>query len=377
MMFLHNLKYEFITCIRSKSLLLWLMLFPIVLGVLFKVAFGSIYEKNTLFSAIPTAVVISEENGIFRSVMDTVSGDDPPLLSVTYADDDEARELLKNDEVSGIIYAGDEVTLTVAGTGIQEAILKAFIEQYGVYETLVEDTIKNDPTKLQAVISALSDDVSACTEIPVTQGNTDHYIQYFYNLIAMVAIFGSITGLHITENNQANMSALGARKNCSPTPKSLSLSASLIGSFAAQAVCMLVCVTFLAFVLKVDFGDRLPLVYPAAVIGGCMGVTIGFFVGSISVLPQEAKLAINMSVSMVLCFMSGLMVADMKATIAEIMPWFNNVNPVALISDSFYCLNLYSDYERFTVKIVSMLIYSVLFAILGIVLSRRKKYASI
>lgn len=376
-MFLHNLKYEFITCIRSKDLLLWLMLFPIVLGVLFKVAFGSIYEKNTLFSAIPTAVVISEENEVFRSVIDSVSGDESPLLDVTYADENEALELLKNGDASGVIYAGDDVTLTVAGTGMQETLLKAFIEQYGVYETLIEDTIKNDPTKLQAVVSALADDVSACTEIPMTQGNTDQFIQYFYNLIAMVAIFGSITGLHITENNQANMSALGARKNCSPTPKSLSLSASLIGSFAAQAVCMLVCVTFLAFVLKVDFGDRLPLVYLAAVIGGCMGVAMGFFVGSISVLPQEAKLAINMSVSMVLCFMSGLMVGNMKAIIAEAAPWFNNVNPVALISDSFYCLNLYSDYERFTVKIISMLIYLVLFGILGIVLSRRKRYASI
>ena len=377
MMFLHNLKYEFIGCIRNKDLLLWLMLFPIVLGVLFKVAFGSIYEKNTLFSAVPTAVVITQENEIFRNVIDSVSGDESPLLDVTYADENEALELLKNNDVSGIIYAGDEVTLTVAGTGMQETLLKAFIEQYGVYETLIEDTIKNDPTKLQAVISALSEDISACTEIPMTQGNTDQFIQYFYNLIAMVAIFGSITGLHITENNQANMSALGARKNCSPTPKSLSLSASLIGSFAAQAVCMLVCVTFLAFVLKVDFGDRLPLVYLAAVTGGSMGVTMGFFVGSIRALPQEAKLAINMSVSMVLCFLSGLMVGNMKAIIAEAAPWFNNVNPVALISDSFYCLNLYSDYERFTVKIVSMLIYLVLFGILGIVLSRRKRYASI
>lgn len=376
-MFLHNLKYEFLTCIRAKDLLLWLMLFPIVLGILFKVAFGSIYEKNTLFSAIPTAVVMTEENEIFRSVIDSVSGDESPLLDVIYADDQEALELLKNGDVSGIIYVGGEVTLTVAGTGMHEMILKAFIEQYGVYETLIEDTIRINPTKLQAVLAALSAEISACTEVQITQGNTDQFIQYFYNLIAMVAIFGSITGLHITESNQANMSALGARKNCSPTPKSVSLTASLIGSFAAQTVCMLVCVTFLAFVLKVDFGDRLLLVYLAAVNGGCLGVTMGFFVGSINRLRNEAKLAVNMSVSMVLCFLSGLMVGNMKAVMAEFVPWFNNVNPVAIISDSFYCLNLYSDYERFSVKIISMLIYIVLFGILGIALSRRKRYASI
>lgn len=375
-MFLHELKYELIVNLRAKDLILWLMLFPIVLGILFKVAFGSIYE-NSLFSSIPAAVVMSGENDVFRNVVDSVSGDDSPLLDVRYAEEEEALELLKNGEVSGIIYAGDEVTLTVAKTGIQETILKAFIEQYTVYETIIEDTIKNDPSKLQAVISALSDDVSACTETPVTRGNTDQFIQYFYNLIAMVAIFGSVTGLHITENNQANMSPLGARKNCSPTPKSVSLSAALIGSFAAQAVCLIICVTFLAFVLKVDFGDRLPLVYLASVIGGCMGVAMGFFVGSISVLPHEAKLAINMSVSMVLCFLSGLMIGNIKGMIAETVPWFNDINPVAIISDCFYCLNLYSDLGRFSVKVISMVIYIFVFYALGVILSRRKKYASI
>ena len=375
-MFLHELKYELIVNLRAKDLILWLMLFPIVLGILFKVAFGSIYE-NSLFSSIPAAVVMSGENDVFRNVVDSVSGEDSPLLDVRYAEEEEALELLENDEVSGIIYAGDEVTLTVAGKGMQETILKAFIEQYTVYETIIEDTIKNDPSKLQAVISALSDDVSACTETPVTRGNTDQFIQYFYNLIAMVAIFGSITGLHITENNQANMSPLGARKNCSPTPKSVSLSVALIGSFAAQAVCLIICVTFLAFVLKVDFGDRLPLVYLASVIGGCMGVAMGFFVGSISFLPHEAKLAINMSVSMVLCFLSGLMIGNIKGMIAETVPWFNDINPVAIISDCFYCLNLYSDLGRFSVKVISMVIYIFVFYALGVILSRRKKYASI
>ena len=129
--------------------------------------------------------------------------------------------------------------------------------------------------------------------------------------------------------------------------------------------------------LKVDFGDRLPLVYLASVIGGCMGVAMGFFVGSISVLPHEAKLAINMSVSMVLCFLSGLMIGNIKGMIAETVPWFNDINPVAIISDCFYCLNLYSDLGRFSVKVISMVIYIFVFYALGVILSRRKKYASI
>ncbi len=64
-MFLHNLKYEFLTCIRAKTLILWLILFPIILGTFFKIAFGSLYENTTVFAAVPIAVVEESQNPIF------------------------------------------------------------------------------------------------------------------------------------------------------------------------------------------------------------------------------------------------------------------------------------------------------------------------
>ena len=80
---------------------------------------------------------------------------------------------------------------------------------------------------------------------------------------------------------------------------------------------------------------------------------------------------------MVLCFLSGLMIGDIKGMIADTVPWFNYINPVAIISDCFCYLNLYSDLRRFTVKMISMVIYIIVFYVLGVILSRRKKYAGI
>lgn len=376
-MFLHNLIYELKIGLREKDLIFWLMIFPVILGTLFKIAFGGIYEKTHVFSTIPTAVVETAEDAIFRTVIDTVTEGDEPLLSVTYADEETALQLLKDGEVEGIIYTGEALSLTVAGEGVEETILQTFLEQYSVRETIIRDVLTNDPLQAEAVITALSEEVSTCTPIPLTEGNTDNFIQYFYNLIAIVALYGSITGLHITVQSQANLSPLGARKSCSPTPKSVSLAAGLIGSYLVQAVCMLICVSYLAFVLKIDFGDRLPFVYLAAILGGTTGVSLGFFVGSLNQFGFEAKVGISMAVSMLCCFLSGLMVGNMKALIAQNLPWVNNINPAAIISDSFYCLNIYSDYTRFTEKIVSMLVLSVVFTVLGFVLTRRKKYASL
>jgi len=80
---------------------------------------------------------------------------------------------------------------------------------------------------------------------------------------------------------------------------------------------------------------------------------------------------------MVLCFLSGLMIGDIKATINEKAPWFNKINPAAVISDSFYCLSIYDNYDKYIVKLATMVIISAIFVILGFAVSRRKKYASL
>ena len=41
-MFLHNLLYEIKSSLRVRDLIFWLILFPIILGTFFKIAFGVI-----------------------------------------------------------------------------------------------------------------------------------------------------------------------------------------------------------------------------------------------------------------------------------------------------------------------------------------------
>ena len=376
-MFFHNFKYEILSTSRVKTFLFWLMVFPMILGTLFKMAFGDVYEKDVLFSSIPTAVVETSENAVFRQVIDSLEEADEPLLEVTYTDEETAKQMLKDGKAKGIIYVGEKLSLSVTEQKISQVVLKSFVEQYGINEKIIRDTAEKDPTKLQAVIEKLSEDVSACNEIPVTSGNTDVYTQYFYNLIAMVGMFGSVTGLHITVQNQANLSALGARKNCSPTPQSTGLFASLLGSYILQSVCMLLCVMFIHFVLKIDFGKNLPLVYLSAVIGGILGVSIGFLFGSLNRFSIEVKTGITMAVSMLSCFLSGLMMGQIQGVITEHIPILNKINPATVITDSLFCLDMYSDRSHFISKILTMLAISVFCTAAGILVTRRKKYASL
>ena len=376
-MFLHNLKYELFSTLRVKDLIIWLILFPMFLGTVFKIAFGSIYEKVDSFSAIPCAVVEMQADPALHQVLDAVSDGADALLKVQYVSADEADALLRDDQVKGILKADGRLSLDVTGEGLEQTMLRSFAEQYNANRAVIMECAADDPAAVPAVVESMYAEWKPVTDLPLTDGNSDYTAVYFTNLLAMVAMFGSITGLHITIQNQGNLSKLGARKCCSPTPKSVSIGASLLGSMLVQAACMAIAVSFLHFVLKVDFGSRLGMIYLTAMLGGILGLAFGFCIGSVGRFQTGTKNGICFAVSMFCCFCSGLMVGNMKSIIDRIAPWFNRINPTALITDSLYYLNIDSDYRRWSRAALTMTAMNVVLIVLGFVMSRRKKYASL
>ena len=376
-MFFHNFKYSLKNAFRQKEFLFWILAFPIILGTFFYVAFNSMYEKESMFNKIPVAIVENTENTAFKEVIKELSSGEDAMFDSKFTDSQTALDMLKTNDISGIINVDSELSLTVSNDGIKQTIIKSFLDQYQIRVSIITDTVNNNPQNLQSVIDAMSQEINCNESLSLSNGNMDTYIQYFYNLIAMAAFFGSISGLYIAINNQGNLSAIAARKCISPTNKLTSITASLLASFVAQVVCVSIGITYILFILKVDMGDKIPMVYLSGAVGSLTGVTMGFFIGSFGRLNQNVKMAISMSVTMLSCFLSGLMIGNMKSVIEMYVPIVNRINPAALISDLFYCLNIYNDYRRYTEKFVTLLILSVVFTIGGFLLTRRKKYASL
>ncbi len=379
-MFWHNFKYEIITHLRVKEVIIWLIIYPIALGSFFKAAFGDIYDNDIKFSIVKTAVVVNNtENGeAFKKVAENLENADDAAFSFIYTDKDDALKQLKDEDVRGIITVDDQLSLTVSSNSLKSTMLETLVEKYNLNAKIITDTAKKDPSKTEAVVKALSEEISTVKAEALSDGNTNMYDQYFFNLLAMVALFGTITGLHIAVQNQGNLSALGARKCVSPTPKSRSLIASLCGTYVIQSICMVISLTFIITVLRVDMGNRIPLVYMTAILAGIVGSSMGFTIGSIGKMSFATKNAMCTAVSLILCFCSGLMDASIKQKIAESsFAWFNKINPAAVICESFFSLNIYKDYTRYIQCVVTMIITSVVFVTIGLLMTRRRKYASL
>lgn len=376
-MFFHILKYDFLNNIRQKQVIFWMMFFPIILGTFFYLAFGNIYEKQSIFKEIPVAVVEVTADETFNTVIEQVSTDDFSLFKVKYTNEKEALKLLKESEVSSIIYVDENIKLSVASNGIPETIVKSFIDQYKTQKTIITEIAVSNPEQLQSVIDSLSKEISSNVDIDFTSNKIDPFGHYFHNLIAMVALLGTTCGVFSATQNQGNLSEIGARKCISPTPKLKSTLSNLLAAYLVQFMCVILCTTYVIYVLKVDMGDRIGLIYLSGALGTLLGITLGFFMGAIGRMSESVKVGLSLMISMFSCFLSGLMVGNMKGVIENYCPIVNRINPASVISDMFYCLNLYEDYSRYIEKVITLLVMSAIFTIGGFLLTRRKKYASI
>lgn len=380
-MFLHAFYYGLKQLFRDKTLVWWTLLFPVLLSTLFYAAFSGLSEDESL-KAIPVAVVQEDNNFAFDTVIRMLSEPgENQFLEVIYADQEEALSLLEAKEVVGVLQGSSPVTLLVSaemsGVEMEKSILSAFVEQYNaIYDGIVEIAMTR-PEKMAQVVKELMAEKSYMTQTTYSDGTMDESVSYFFNLIAMVCLYSAMGGMLVAVRNQANLSALGARRCMSPTHKLVSLSGEQLATWLFNYVMVLISICYQNFILKVSFGSELGYVLLAAAVGCMTGVSLGFLVGSIGRMSESTKLGILMVVIMFNCFLSGLMVQNMRIYVGKVCPWYNKINPAALIADSFYALTVYASHDRFFMNLATLLAMSVVFCLAGYVLVRREKYANL
>lgn len=388
-MFFHEFIYETKRVLRQVQELFWVLLFPMILGTMFHFAFGNLNNTTENFHTIPVAVCYEKdaENTAFQQVLKTLSEEgDPPFLSLTETDPALARQMLTDNAVRGIFHVGSEVSLTCSSiedkninsmSAMEQSILEAFLREYLATSAAIPESIAHSPAHMNEILSIAEESASFGSKLVLTDGNLDSMVQYFYNLIAMACLFTSFAGAYIAIRNQANLSDVGAKMCISPSGKAVTVLTQLLSDTLAQFACLVVNILYLVYVLRVDFGASLPYLLLTAFIGCIMGVSFGFFIGSIGQLSEAAKMGILTCVSLLLCFLSGLMIGNMRSVIEKFCPLLNAVNPAVRMSDSFLTLNIYGADSRYFGNLCALLLMAALFITAGCLLTRRKTYASL
>ncbi len=381
-MFLHIFLNRLKCLIRDKQVMFWTLMFPILLATMFKMAIPDVVNLEK-FEPIDIAVInnVEYQNNIaFNSALSSVSSKESSsnlMFDTKIVNEEEAKELLKNNKISGYIILNDGPKIVVKESGFKQTILKQFINEYLQVMSQYHNILESNPESLQNFMSKIASSQSYIKEVSSNNEAPNSSVSYYYALIAMTCLYGGMLGLKEVINIQANQSSQGARISLAPTNKLKVFAGSILAATVIQISIILILLIYLKFGLNVDFGNQIGYVILTVVSGSFVGVSFGAMIGSILKSRESLKTGMLISLTMLMSFLSGMMWLDIKYIIANKVPILSYINPANVISDAFYALYYYETYNRFFINIGILCAFSIVFYLITFFIMRRQRYASI
>ena len=393
-MFIHNFKYSLKTLFRNKALIFWTFAFPIILGTFFNMAFSNI-ESSEKLDIINIAIIKNDDfnnNEIFKTAFEELSdkNNDDRLFETRYTTEEEAKKLLEDEEIVGYMKLVNDVPKLIFTTsGINETIFKYVSEEItqtsNIIKYLSEEEIKKEmiagnynidyESIYNRVIELTEEDNVRLNN--VSNSNLSYTMIEFYTLIAMACLYGGILGAVAINQNLANMTNQGKRVSVSPTSKGKIILSSVLASYITQLVGVALLFLYTIFVLKVDYGNKLGLDIALAMAGSLAGLSLGVAVATTIKSNDNVKTGIIIAITMLGCYLSGMMGITMKYIIDKNIPIINKLNPASMITDGFYSLYYYDTLDRYIFDIGSLLIFALILIAIPYISLRRQKYDSI
>lgn len=410
-MFLHNFKYAFKTLFRDRMLIFWTFAFPIILGTFFNMAFSNI-ENSEKLDIISIAIVENEalnNDNILKQSFDNLSDEksENRLFETQYVSKEEAKELLENDKITGYLeIVEDEPKIVIKSNGINETIFKYVTEEIIQSKKMMEDIVEERIKEYMQGASG-QEGIYNLPNMPVNEGNynlpnmpididiqklleendvkikniSNSNLSYtmieFYTLIAMTCLYGGILGMTTINNNLANMGNIGKRTSITPTSKGKIIFSSLAASYLAQLIGLAILFVYTIFVLKVDYGTNFPMIILLALVGSLAGLTLGIAVATLIKSSENTKIGVLLAITMLGCFLSGMMGITMKYIIDKNVPIINLINPASMITDGLYSLYYYSTLDRYWFNIISLLIFSAIMITASINGLKKQRYSAL
>lgn len=380
-MFKHLFINKLKVLLKNKTMLFWTLVFPFVLGTFFHLALGNVGELYEM-EIIPIAVVDNEyykENEVLKQVISSLSKEDEnKIFDTVYVDEEKASNLLEEKEIDGFILVDKEAAkMVVRENGINQTIIKAVLDEYYQMSSATSKLIEYNPEVVyNGVLENLYKDSNFVLD--ESNENLDFSINYFFTLIAMACLYGSLIGLEVIKDCEANLSTKGARMCMAPINKLKVILSGLLAGYLIQVIALLLLFLFLIFVFKINLATKIIPTIILTLVGCLAGSALGTFVGVCNKKSEDFKTGLLIAVIMACCFFSGMMgMISIKVYFDQTFPILAMINPINIITDGLYSLFAYDNLSVYYNCLARISMVTLVLIILSFVFIRRKKYDSI
>ena len=392
---MHNFRYFLKILFKDRALVFWTFAFPIILGTFFSMAFSNIEDSEKL-QVIDIAIVENnafQNNEFYQNTFNYLSdkANSEQIFNIKYVKSKEEGDiLLKDSKIVGYLELTDKPLVVVKQNGIEETILKTVVDEIETEKKILDVSLDKQMQEeinasgnfsrewyaevYQNILELYNKDVNIKD---ISKDNLSYIMIEFYTLIAMTCLYGGIIGLVAVNKNLANMGVIGKRIAISPVSKGKQIITSILASYIIQLIGLFLLFIFTIFVLNVDYGSHLILIVLLSIVGSLAGLSLGIFIATVFKCSENLKTGIIISVTMLGCFLSGMMGVTMKYIVDKNIPILNRINPASMITDGFYTLYYYDNLDRYYFNLVSLGIFAIILISIAIGFLRRQKYDSI
>lgn len=397
--------------VSNKALVFWTLAFPILLGILFKMAFGDIINQES-FDTIPVAVVNSQtyQDSPFKAAFEELSapgssgvtGAKKPVLKVQNVGTlEEGKQLLSDEKVSGVVEVtgvpvpGTEekfdAKLTISANGMDQSILKIVLDEIiqrgDMFAKLagaeVGAQISSGTPPESIDVGQITQEVQRNLEASGfvlndrSPKSLDLIMAEFFSLVAMAALYGGMFSMTVMNNAQPPLGVIGRRVAVAPTRKAKLIGSGIISSYLVQLVGLILLLAVCHFIFGIDFGQNWALTFLLTTVGALVGLSFGTAISTLVPGGENMKIGVLIGLTMMGSVMAGMMGGGMRYMIDQSVPLMNKVNPVALITDGFYNLFYHPGFEGFWLDVLLLLGISVLLLGASLLVLRRQRYDSL
>ncbi|MDD3452998.1 MAG: ABC transporter permease [Bacilli bacterium] len=392
-MFFHNFKYTLKVLLKNKVLVFWAILWPLILGTLFYMAFSNMASSEKL-DIINLGIVDNEyynKNEYLKTAIDNLSNseNENQLFKTTYEDQEKLNEMLNSKKIDGYIYVDiNEIKIIVKESNINQTIIKYVVDEIEEYQNLISDLVSykvkdvllnNEIPNYDQIINNIVIKINQEKNYfnNLSEKNMDYMMIEYYTLLAMACLYGALLSSEAIKNYLGNASRKGSRVNLAPIKRTTLIMSGFLATFIIQLATITSLLLYTIFMLKVDYGNQIHFVILLSLVGSIAGISLGFLVGSAPFKSDSTRNGIMNVIVMLGCFFAGMMGVKMKYVIDTNLPLINKLNPSNMITDGFYSLYYYDNLSRYYFNLLSLLFLTIIFIIISVYYLRRKKYDSI
>ncbi len=345
-----NCLYQGKNMYRDMSFLFWSLIYPIIMAIFFYTAFNGIL--NIQLENIN--VGISNNNPI-EFILDEIE-----FINIEKVNYEDINTKLESEEIDG--YVDNDLNLLVSKSGINQTVIKEVLDQI------------KQMGKLNVPMERF--DFSA-NYISSRNQKADSIIVIFYSLIAMVSTYGVFPGISTVSLIQANLTNVGKRINMTPLRKTEFLLAGVIVALILNIFSNVLLLIFIKYILKINLFSEFKYSALFILLGNIFGVALGAFIGASNKQSANVKVIISIAITLFLSFLSGMMSPEIKVMIDNKIPILGRINPIAIITNNLYKINILGITQGIREGIFVLSISCLILISISYIFLRRKTYDSI